>query len=623
MDSIHKNSTITRIFLYACLLLLPIVIALALLKNEQIHFQSQIQKTHNELLSAASNTLANEFGAIDDSARLTYSTIASQLDFISDKNSLDLELLRKQLLVVISTLENIMQIRWLDVNGQEIIRYDRKNGRVIRIPEEQLQNKGSRYYFQEAKKLVGSQRYFSPIDLNREIGVIERPFKPTVRVAMRAENEEGLAIGILVINYALKSVITQLRELSGARANLLIVDQEGFYILHSNKEKEWGKDLSQLQNNITAEFSEWKSIDEYSGRGLRETAFGLVSVAHVGAIEESNVMNLYLIASTPNLLVSELHTRSNLIIIVFGVLGFLIVLWLINKDSQYRRKIVGLLLGLKNEKAALQIAQRELKEKTELQESLIGELVQESKLSALGMMMAGLSHEMNTPLGAAKMTTGSLQRELEKLKQAINKGDAQEEILRMLKKGEKCKQLIEASIDRCIELTVSFKRLAIDRKQEEITEFQLTQVINDVLVSITPKLKHSNVKIINLINDDIVIRSSPGAVSQLYQNLILNAYDHAFDNKKTGEITLDIKQHETEIQLLVRDNGKGISPEDIGIVFDPFVTSKRSKGNTGLGLHLCYQITTKTLEGIITVESEVNKGTCFAIKIPLTKSDAL
>jgi signal transduction histidine kinase len=247
------------------------------------------------------------------------------------------------------------------------------------------------------------------------------------------------------------------------------------------------------------------------------------------------------------------------------------------------------------------------------------ELVQSEKLASLGQLVAGVAHELNTPLGNALTSTSTIR-------------DLSERFALQLKSGALKKSELEAFIAQCVEgahlaersmhrasaLVQSFKQVAIDQSSERKRPFDLDAAVSEVVDTLRPNLKHQPWKIVVDIPKDLRMDSYPGPLGQIVMNLVMNAALHAFEGREEGTITLGGQDNgDGTLTLTCFDNGQGISTENQGRVFDPFFTTKLGQGGSGLGLSIVHRIATQILQGQISVTSEVGVGTCFSLRLPL------
>jgi signal transduction histidine kinase len=254
----------------------------------------------------------------------------------------------------------------------------------------------------------------------------------------------------------------------------------------------------------------------------------------------------------------------------------------------------------------------------EIMESTKVQLVESEKMASLGSLVAGVAHEINTPIGIGITAITSLQEEVKKLGQCIENNRLSKNVLvDYLDLFEKISDLVLVNLSRVGTLVKSFKQVSVDQSYDEIRNLELNEYVQAVVNSIRPNYKHSDIKIDVDIDSSIICDVYPGALSQVISNLVINAFVHAFDKEKKGEIIISATQQGDLVALNIRDNGQGMSVQDRVKAFEPFFTTKRNKGGTGLGLHIVYNLVTQKLLGDIRCESEQGTGSEFKITFPL------
>ena len=268
---------------------------------------------------------------------------------------------------------------------------------------------------------------------------------------------------------------------------------------------------------------------------------------------------------------------------------------------------------------ALRKANSYQKKLIQQQEILKDDLVEANKLSSLGMMVAGVAHELNTPVGAAMLSANQLFHDLKNLQEGFDKGLTRQEFLNFLETGTEGVKLLIHNQERAVDLITRFKRLAYERSEEKIHSFPVQELLDDVVKAISPQLKKKSIHLDYKISEGLILETRYGPLSQIFQNLIINAIDHAFPDEyyPKKNIFISIKdQLDGNVAIEVTDSGTGINPMVREKIFDPFVTTGRNKGNTGLGLHLVHQWTTSILKGKISANTTLGAGTTFRIEIP-------
>ncbi len=244
-------------------------------------------------------------------------------------------------------------------------------------------------------------------------------------------------------------------------------------------------------------------------------------------------------------------------------------------------------------------------------------LLQAERLASLGSLVAGVAHEINTPVGIALTSASILMEATEKVHKSVADGAIKKsDILKYLETAEESTRLIMNNAYRAAHLIHSFKQIAVDQVSEARRRFELREYIGEVVSSLQPKLKKTHIQVEIDCPPDIVLDSYPGALAQVITNLTLNCVEHAFDPEAEGHIGINVKPDGDWIEMQVVDNGKGIAPDMIDKVFDPFVTTRRGQGGTGLGLNIVFNLIAKQFAGTISVASVLGEGASFVLRIP-------
>lgn len=251
-------------------------------------------------------------------------------------------------------------------------------------------------------------------------------------------------------------------------------------------------------------------------------------------------------------------------------------------------------------------------------EQVKDELVQSEKLSSLGALVAGIAHELNTPIGnALTSSTVILDSEhcfSEKLPQGITRSELDDFIQRVSEGA----QIIERNMSRAAELIGAFKQLSVDQASSNRREFSLKELVEEIEISMRPMLRQGSCRLLIDVPELLRLDSYPGPLSQVLINLISNAIVHAFSGCEEGSIRIVANiEAEKWVSLSVCDDGCGIPLEHQGQIFDPFYTTKLGQGGSGLGLHITFNLVTGILGGRIDVLSEPGRGTCFTVTIPI------
>lgn len=267
---------------------------------------------------------------------------------------------------------------------------------------------------------------------------------------------------------------------------------------------------------------------------------------------------------------------------------------------------------------SLQKTNQELANTVEALNSTMEQLVQSEKLASLGSLVAGVAHELNTPIGNAAVASSSLNDFAKDIQRQLENGSITKSNLeKFLHDAQMASGITARNLERASELITSFKNIAADQSSSQRRSFNLKEIVQEILMTLHPKTKKQPIEIVTEVDGELKLDSYPGPLEQVLNNLILNAFLHAFEEDQTGQVKIESKAlNQDMIEIHVSDNGKGIPIHDQPKVFDPFFTTKLGQGGSGLGLHICHNIVTDTLGGTLTVKSTLNEGSRFTITIP-------
>lgn len=247
-----------------------------------------------------------------------------------------------------------------------------------------------------------------------------------------------------------------------------------------------------------------------------------------------------------------------------------------------------------------------------------GELVRSEKLASLGSLVAGVAHELNTPIGNGVMAISTMRSALKTFRERSADGLKRSVLDSLLESVDTGSVIAERNLQRAAELVTSFKQVAVDQTSSQRRRFELNQTVHEVALTLQPTLKHGVAKLQIDIPQDIHLDGYPGPLGQILANLISNAAFHAFEGREQGLIIVRAELIGDErVRLSVQDDGCGIPAELLPRIFDPFVTSKMGRGGTGLGLHIAHNIAVQVLGGSISVDCQPNEGCCFELILPL------
>ncbi|MBV6622164.1 MAG: AAA family ATPase [Rivularia sp. (in: Bacteria)] len=246
------------------------------------------------------------------------------------------------------------------------------------------------------------------------------------------------------------------------------------------------------------------------------------------------------------------------------------------------------------------------------------QLVESEKMASLGSLVAGVAHEINTPVGTSITAASTLKDETTIFNNAVAGGTLKRSSLNnYLEIASESTDLILNNLSRASDLIQSFKQVAVDSSNLEKRKFAIKPYIQEILNSLAPKFKPTALTCTVEGENHVEIETYPGAIAQIVTNLVMNSLNHAYQSGEKGELLFQIKQQQDTALIEYSDDGCGIPSGNLTKIFEPFFTTARNEGGTGLGLHIVYNLVTQKLQGKIDVKSKVNLGTIFIIALPL------
>lgn len=272
-----------------------------------------------------------------------------------------------------------------------------------------------------------------------------------------------------------------------------------------------------------------------------------------------------------------------------------------------------------NEQLELQVKNRtkELEDSLLILESTQEQLIQNEKLSLLGNLVAEISHEINVPVGIARSLNSDLQELLTSVSGSLSKGNHSTiEQQALIARMEEDVTMTEANLKRVIELVTSFRDVSVDQCSGKSRAFNLCSYLEEIALSLSYRLKKGNHHVEIICENGIEVVGYPGALSQVLTNLMMNSLQHGFKNRVGGNITLEAISGSDRVLLLYKDDGCGISPRDIGKIYEPFFTTDSENGGSGLGLSIVHQLVTEKLCGTINLTSKEGRGVLVQIEFP-------
>ncbi|MBF0146614.1 MAG: HAMP domain-containing histidine kinase [Magnetococcales bacterium] len=272
-----------------------------------------------------------------------------------------------------------------------------------------------------------------------------------------------------------------------------------------------------------------------------------------------------------------------------------------------------------------QARQEELEQTNQaLQQSLVvvkrtqAQLVEAEKMASLGNLVAGVAHEINTPVGSSVTAASFLKQESQKCAAHFADGTLRKsELESYFQDVTESTQMILQNLHRAADLVRSFKQVAVDRTSETRRNFRLHECIQHTLLSLRPHLKQTRHKVTVHCPESLEINSYPGVFSQIISNFVINSLIHGFHEINDGEINFDVSHRDDRLVFRYSDNGHGMPEEVRKRIYEPFFTTARNRGGSGLGMHIVFNLVTQTLKGTLQCVSSPGQGTLYELCIPM------
>lgn len=245
-------------------------------------------------------------------------------------------------------------------------------------------------------------------------------------------------------------------------------------------------------------------------------------------------------------------------------------------------------------------------------------LVESEKMAALGGLVAGVAHEINTPVGIGVTAASHLEEVIDDFRQLYDAGKVtKKDFENFLSLCSDSSSMILANMKRAADLIHSFKQVAVDQSSQGIRSFQIKMYMEEILMSLHAQLRRTSFEVLFNCPEEFLVNSNPGALSQIITNLVMNSLTHGFEGMDEGSITIDVRKSDDQALIIYGDTGRGIPENNLRKIFEPFFTTKRGEGGSGLGMNIVYNLVTQSLGGHINCTSEEGKGTWFEIEFPL------
>jgi signal transduction histidine kinase len=264
---------------------------------------------------------------------------------------------------------------------------------------------------------------------------------------------------------------------------------------------------------------------------------------------------------------------------------------------------------------------RELEQSLENLRKAQAQLINSEKMAVLGGLVAGVAHEINTPLGIGVTAASFLDELVHRFTEHMAAGPlSRSELEKFIQGVQESARLLRSNLSRAAELIRSFKQVSVDQTSEMRREFALNNYLNEVIHSLHPRLRHLALDIRIDCPKDLVINSFPGVFAQIITNLVINTVAHGFRGRDSGSIHISARMTGGCLELEYADDGVGMSEEGLRHLFEPFYTSLRNEGGSGLGTYTIYNLVTQVFGGTVRAESPAGKGLCYRFNLPIDQA---
>jgi signal transduction histidine kinase len=321
------------------------------------------------------------------------------------------------------------------------------------------------------------------------------------------------------------------------------------------------------------------------------------------------------------------YGRSQLPVVLIGIFGVVIsaliaaLLVTNRREGDARRGLENSLQELEREKSHAERARNDLSRVVATLKQAQTNLQTSEKMASLGALVAGVAHELNTPIGNSLLTATALGDMVRDFEQRLKEdgGMKRSSLEALLADARKACAIMAGSLTRAGDLITSFKQVAVDQASGQRRRFRLDEVLHDTLATYAAQLRRASCSVSVDVPADLVFDSYPGSLSQVLSNLIANALLHGFDGRDSGVLTISARREGDDLVVLqLKDNGVGMNDVVLHKIFDPFFTTKMGHGGSGLGMNIVYNIVTGVLKGTIRVESVPAAGTSVLLVLPLS-----
>ncbi|WP_018699242.1 sensor histidine kinase [Amorphus coralli] len=511
-------------------------------------------------------------------------------------------LVEREFSVFMAEKPAIAQLRVMNLDGRETVRVDRVGSRIVTADDSALQDKSARYYFSDAVGLPPNGVYLSELDLNVERGVVETPWRPMLRLAAPIPGPDGTTAALVVMNLDAGFLIDTVERLRFADGrSVALLNGAGYWLAGASPDRRWGFMFGKDTSLASSDPDLWRRIEAIGSGGFSvdDTDYIVDTVRPAEVLTQAHAgLDIYLAAESWILLAGVPGQVTTPVWI--GWPRTLVVLTL---SSILAWLVAGLLT------ARRRAEQRRLMAEVEL--------VRADRLAGLGSIVAGVAHELNTPLGNAKTVASTLTERLDELEAqmaASGRPASVDEAMRDIRDGT---GLVLKNVTRAAEIVRQFREVSTDQVGERRREFRLDDFLRDMVHIHSPQFRGTGIVLECEGRAATPLDSYPGPLGQVVSNLIANARIHAFAPGEQGRVIVTCRELSGGFfELVVRDTGKGMAPAVSKRIFDPFFTTRLGADGSGMGMAIVHRIVTGILGGEIAVTSRPGAGTSVVVRLP-------
>lgn len=405
-----------------------------------------------------------------------------------------------------------------------------------------------------------------------------------------------------------ESKFTHLFENSPVPLALLSFNDKRILAINHYLLQQWGYSANQVLGKSLDELGIWANQEDAQTHEQKLQEVGVVKQFEVSLLDRQGHPSICQISS-------KSFTSNTEQLLIFSPID---ISRLREVESQIRNLNTQLEEKVLERTRSLGDANRELEQALNTMKVMQEEMFRSEKMAALGYLVAGISHELNTPIGNSLMVASTIHDHAHTLSEEISSGQLRKtRLLQLLDDTKKGADILLRNLQRAAQLIFSFKQVAVDQSSDQCRIFNLKDTIEEVLLTLEPVYKRTAFQINLDLEENITMESYPGALSQILNNVINNAINHGFEGRDQGVMQLYSRTlNETHIEIVFSDDGIGIPQHHLNRVFDPFFTTKLGQGGSGLGLHIVYNLVTEVLGGNVRLDSEINRGTSLRFIIP-------